>query len=63
VTKVRHSVQDMVTETPAQGNRQTQAQEFESDSVRAGEIRIAHSAARVLRIVLPVVSTNVSGKR
>jgi len=44
-------------------NPQTGAQEFESDSVRAGEIRIGHSAERVSRIVLPVVSTAVSGKR
>jgi predicted acyl esterase len=44
-------------------NPQTGAQEFESDSVRAGEIRIGHSAGRVSRIVLPVVSTTVSGKR
>jgi uncharacterized protein len=36
-------------------NPQTGAQEFESDSVRAGEIRIEHSADRVSRIVLPVV--------
>jgi uncharacterized protein len=36
-------------------NPQTGAQEFESDSVRAGEIRIGHSADRVSRIVLPVV--------
>ena len=36
-------------------NPQTGAQEFESDSVRAGEIRIEHSADRVSCIVLPVV--------
>ena len=36
-------------------NPQTGAQEFESDSVRAGEIRIGHAAGRVSRIVLPVV--------
>jgi hypothetical protein len=36
-------------------NPQTGVQEFESDSVRVGEIRIAHSADRVSRIVLPVV--------
>ena len=36
-------------------NPQTGAQEFESDSVRAGEIRIGHSADRASRIVLPVV--------
>ncbi len=36
-------------------NPQTGVPEFESDSVRAGEIRIAHSADRVSRIVLPVV--------
>jgi len=36
-------------------NPQTGAQEFESESVRAGEIRIGHSADRVSRIVLPVV--------
>jgi hypothetical protein len=30
-------------------------QEFESDSVRVGEIRIGHSADRVSRNVLPVV--------
>ena len=36
-------------------NPQTGLQEFESDSVRAGEIRIAHSADRVSLIVLPVV--------
>jgi hypothetical protein len=37
-------------------NPQTGAQEFETDSVRAGEIRIQHSAGQVSRIVLPVVS-------
>jgi putative CocE/NonD family hydrolase len=36
-------------------NPQTGAQEFESDSVRAGEIRIGHAAGRVSRIVLPAV--------
>ena len=36
-------------------NPQTGVQEFESDSVRVGEIRIGHSADRVSRIVLPVV--------
>ena len=36
-------------------NPQTGLQEFESDSVRAGEIRIGHSADGVSRIVLPVV--------
>ena len=36
-------------------NPQTGAQEFESDSVRAGDIRIGHAAGRVSRIVLPVV--------
>jgi uncharacterized protein len=36
-------------------NPQTGAQEFESDSVTAGEIRIGHSADRVSRILLPVV--------
>jgi putative CocE/NonD family hydrolase len=36
-------------------NPQTGSQEFESDSVRAGEIRIHHSATRVSRIILPVV--------
>jgi putative CocE/NonD family hydrolase len=35
-------------------NPQTGAQEFESDSVRAGEIRLEH-AGRLSRIVLPVV--------
>jgi uncharacterized protein len=39
-------------------NPQTGAQEFESDSVRAGEIRIGHSAGAVSRIILPVVSTS-----
>jgi hypothetical protein len=29
--------------------------EFETDSVRAGEIRIGDSAGRVSRIVLPVI--------
>jgi uncharacterized protein len=37
-------------------NPQTGAQEFETDSVRAGKIRIEHSAEQVSRIVLPVVS-------
>ncbi len=37
-------------------NPQTGAQEFESDSVRAGEIRIGHSTDRVSRIVLPMVA-------
>jgi len=36
-------------------NPQTGAQEFESDSVRAGEIHIAHSPGQVSRIILPVV--------
>ena len=40
-------------------NPQTGAQEFESDSVRAGEIRIGHSAGRISRILLPVVPTAV----
>jgi len=38
-------------------NPQTGTQEFESDSVRAGEIRIGTGAGRVSRIVLPVVAT------
>jgi putative CocE/NonD family hydrolase len=38
-------------------NPQTGAQEFETDSVRAGEIRIQHSAGQVSRIILPVVSS------
>jgi len=36
-------------------NPQTGRLEFDSDSVRAGEIRIGHSAARLSRIVLPVI--------
>jgi uncharacterized protein len=36
-------------------NPQTGSQEFESDSVRAGEIRIHHSVTQVSRIILPVV--------
>jgi predicted acyl esterase len=36
-------------------NPQTGAQEFKSDSVRAGEIRIGHASERVSRVVLPVV--------
>ncbi|MFL5459125.1 MAG: CocE/NonD family hydrolase [Gemmatimonadales bacterium] len=36
-------------------NPQTGAQEFESDSVRAGEIRIGHSPDGLSRIVLPVM--------
>jgi predicted acyl esterase len=36
-------------------NPQTGAQEFETDSVRAGEIRVVH-ALGVSRIVLPTVS-------
>jgi putative CocE/NonD family hydrolase len=36
-------------------NPQTGAQEFESDSVRAGTIRIGDGEGRVSRIVLPVV--------
>jgi putative CocE/NonD family hydrolase len=36
-------------------NPQTGGLEFDSDSVRAGEIRLAHSAARLSWIVLPVV--------
>ena len=36
-------------------NPQTGAQEFESDSVRAGDIRIGHAAGRMSWIVLPVV--------
>ena len=39
-------------------NPQTGAQEFESDGVRAGEIRIGHSGGAVSRIILPVVSTS-----
>jgi predicted acyl esterase len=34
---------------------QTGAQEFETDSVRAGEIRIGHARGRVSSVVLPVV--------
>ncbi|HEU5041619.1 MAG TPA: CocE/NonD family hydrolase [Gemmatimonadales bacterium] len=36
-------------------NPQTGAQEFESDGVRVGEIRVGTGAGRVSRIVLPVV--------
>jgi putative CocE/NonD family hydrolase len=36
-------------------NPQTGAQEFESDSVRAGEIRLGHGADQTSLIVLPVV--------
>jgi hypothetical protein len=36
-------------------NPQTGAQEFETDSVRAGDIRIHHSAGRVSRLILPGV--------
>jgi putative CocE/NonD family hydrolase len=36
-------------------NPQTGSQEFESDSVRTGDIRIGHAAGRVSWIVLPVV--------
>ncbi|MGH7512393.1 MAG: CocE/NonD family hydrolase [Gemmatimonadales bacterium] len=36
-------------------NPQTGAQEFESDSVRTGEIRIQHSATHISRIILPAV--------
>ena len=36
-------------------NPQTGVQEFESDSVRVGDIRLWHGAERVSRIVLPVV--------
>jgi putative CocE/NonD family hydrolase len=36
-------------------NPQSGTQEFESDSVHAGEIRIGHAAGRVSLIVLPVV--------
>ena len=36
-------------------NPQTGVQEFESDSVLAGDIRIGHAAGRVSRIILPVV--------
>jgi hypothetical protein len=36
-------------------NPQTGAQEFESDSVRAGEIRLGHGPGQVSLIVLPVV--------
>ena len=36
-------------------NPQTGGLEFDSDSVRAGEIRLGHSAARLSWIVLPVV--------
>jgi uncharacterized protein len=39
-------------------NPQTGAQEFQTDSMRAGEIRIQHSMERVSRIVLPVVSVD-----
>jgi predicted acyl esterase len=37
-------------------NPQTGAQEFDSDSTRAGEIRIGHTKERVSRIVLPLVA-------
>jgi hypothetical protein len=37
-------------------NPQTGAQEFESDSVRVGEIRIGHATGLVSQVVLPVVS-------
>jgi predicted acyl esterase len=37
-------------------NPQTGGLEFDSDSVRAGEIRLGHSAERMSWIVLPVVS-------
>jgi hypothetical protein len=37
-------------------NPQTGAQEFDTDSVRAGEIRIGHAKGRASLIVLPVVS-------
>jgi len=37
-------------------NPQTGGLEFDSDSVRAGEIRLGHSAARSSWIVLPVVT-------
>jgi putative CocE/NonD family hydrolase len=40
-------------------NPQTGAQEFESDSVRAGEIRIGHGAGKFSVIVLPVVPASV----
>jgi predicted acyl esterase len=36
-------------------NPQTGAQEFETDSVRAGEIRIGHARGRVSSVVLPLV--------
>jgi putative CocE/NonD family hydrolase len=36
-------------------NPQTGAQEFESDSVRTGELRIHHSGSQISRIILPVV--------
>jgi hypothetical protein len=39
-------------------NPQTGALEFETGSVRAGEIRIQHSTGQVSRIVLPVVSVS-----
>jgi predicted acyl esterase len=45
-------------------NPQTGAQEFESDNVRAGRIRIHHSATRVSRIILPAVPlTESAGQR
>jgi uncharacterized protein len=37
-------------------NPQTGGLEFDSDSVRAGEIRLGHSAERISWIVLPVIS-------
>jgi len=36
-------------------NPQTGGLEFDSDSVRAGEIRLGHSAGQVSWIVLPIV--------
>jgi hypothetical protein len=36
-------------------NPQTGGLEFDSDSVRAGEIRIGHSATQASWVVLPVV--------
>ncbi len=36
-------------------NPQTGAQEFDSDSTRAGDVRIHHSAGQLSRLVLPVV--------
>jgi predicted acyl esterase len=44
-------------------NPQTGRLEFDSDSVRAGNIRIAHSATEVSRIILPVVSRDPHPER